>query len=293
MQPSVTIRAISSAAGYADSSVVSSAYTINSPAPAPSITPPPGTYTSPQQIELSDALTNSKIYYTTDGSTPTIQSLLYTTPVSLNSTSTVQAVAIADGYSLSSITSAVYTISLPTPDFAVSVADSSVTVSQTQLGKTSIKLVPSTGFTDSVWLSCSGLPAGLSCSFSPQAISPGLPASMLTISKIPSNSAYLHTSGNSTPNLAFTFLAVWWGCPWCFRKGRLVGLFFAFSSLLFLFGCGGGKVGIVRFADADSKCHDPGFIGSNRSHNSAKHFDILASAQSTSSRWLRAPLATA
>jgi hypothetical protein len=241
---SLTIRAVSSAADYADSPIASSAYTINPPplAPAPSMMPPPGTYTSPQQIELSDALPDAKIYYTTDGSTPTIQSSLYTKSVFLNSTSTVQAVAVADGFSPSSITSAVYTINLPTPDFSVSVADASVTVSQTQPGKTFLKLVPTTGFTDSVSLSCSELSTGISCNFSPPTINAGKPDSLLTLSKTPSNSVYLHIPGSPPAYVAFAVFAIW--CrPWNFRKRRFPGLFFALSSVLLLFGCGGDKVG--------------------------------------------------
>ena len=53
---------------------------------------------------------NASIYYTTDGSTPTSGSTLYTGPVSVAETETIKAIAIASGYPNSGIASAVYTL---------------------------------------------------------------------------------------------------------------------------------------------------------------------------------------
>jgi glucosylceramidase len=78
-------------------------------AATPSFWPVAGTY-SPTQITLSDSIANSAIYYTTDGSTPTAASTLYTGPVAVSSTVTVKAVATASGYSTSAIASATYTV---------------------------------------------------------------------------------------------------------------------------------------------------------------------------------------
>src|SRR6202044_2917161 len=63
------------------------------------------------------------IYYTTNGSTPTAGSTAYTTPITVSSTETVNAIAILTNYNNSGIASATYTINLPaaaTPTFSVS-----------------------------------------------------------------------------------------------------------------------------------------------------------------------------
>ncbi len=48
--------------------------------PAPTVSPAGGSYGSPPTITLSDSRANTTIYYTTDGSTPTVASTVYTGP---------------------------------------------------------------------------------------------------------------------------------------------------------------------------------------------------------------------
>ena len=89
------------------------------PAASPTLSPPPGTYTSAQSVTLSDSTPGALIYYTTNGTTPTMSSSLYSpgTPLQISSTTTVEAIAVASGYSNSAVTSGTYTISSPgTPD---------------------------------------------------------------------------------------------------------------------------------------------------------------------------------
>jgi hypothetical protein len=66
-------------------------------------------------------MSNAAIYYTTDGSTPTSNSALYTGPIHLSGSQTVKAVASANSYPLSGVTTAVYVILPPaaTPEFSV------------------------------------------------------------------------------------------------------------------------------------------------------------------------------
>ena len=78
--------------------------------------PPAGTYSSPQQVTISSAMSGSTIYYTTNGTSPTSSSVLYTIPVVVGRSETIQAITIASGKK-SSVTSAAYTIE--TPDSSV------------------------------------------------------------------------------------------------------------------------------------------------------------------------------
>jgi hypothetical protein len=63
---------------------------------APSFSPKPGTYTgTAPTVTITDATKGAMIYYTTDGSTPTKTSQLYSAPIALSSTTTLKAMAIA------------------------------------------------------------------------------------------------------------------------------------------------------------------------------------------------------
>jgi len=102
------------------------------PAPAPAFSPAAGTYTTIQNVSLSDTLTTASIYYTTDGSAPTIGSTPYTAPITVASTQTINAIATATGYSSSPVASAIYTINLPATAAPVfSLASGTYTTAQT------------------------------------------------------------------------------------------------------------------------------------------------------------------
>jgi hypothetical protein len=109
---SETIQAIAVASGLGNSPVATAAYTLNLPvAQTPVISVASGTYTSIQTVKISDATLGAKIYYTTDGSTPTASSTLYKNPLSVSTSETLNVVAIATGYAPSTAT-ATYTINL-------------------------------------------------------------------------------------------------------------------------------------------------------------------------------------
>jgi hypothetical protein len=93
-------------------SVTALDYTISSapPAAAPTLSPAAGTYTSAQTVTISDTTAGASIYYTTDGTTPTTSSTAYTSPIAVNATETIEAFAVASGYSPSAVTSATYTL---------------------------------------------------------------------------------------------------------------------------------------------------------------------------------------
>src|SRR5580704_16182479 len=65
----------------------------------PNISPSGGTYTSSHTVTISDSTAGAVIYYTTDGSTPTANSAVYSGPITLPSTpttETINAIAIAN-----------------------------------------------------------------------------------------------------------------------------------------------------------------------------------------------------
>lgn len=75
----------------------------------PTFSSPTGIYTSPISLTMSSETPNASIYYTVDGSTPTTSSTLYSAPITINQTTTVKAIATANGYTNSFTTSATYT----------------------------------------------------------------------------------------------------------------------------------------------------------------------------------------
>ena len=120
---STTITAIATATGYTASAAAAATYTIGSTAASPAFSPAAGTYTTPQTVTLSDTTPNAVIYYTTDGSTPTGNSAQYSAPLTLSATTTVNAIALANGYTPSTVAGATYTIdelSASSPDFSPS-----------------------------------------------------------------------------------------------------------------------------------------------------------------------------
>jgi hypothetical protein len=82
----------------------------STPAAAPTFSPAPGTYPSPQTVSLSSATAGATIFYTTDGTTPTSASPRYTGPFTVSVTTTVRALATATGFTNSPIASGTYTI---------------------------------------------------------------------------------------------------------------------------------------------------------------------------------------
>ncbi len=77
---------------------------------APVFSPAGGTYTTAQTVSISSSTSGAAIYYTTDGSTPSSSSSLYTGALTISETTTIKAIAIKDGTN-SSVSSATYTIS--------------------------------------------------------------------------------------------------------------------------------------------------------------------------------------
>jgi len=84
-------------------------------ASTPTFLPVAGTYTTAQSVTISDTTTGVTIYYTTNGTTPTTSSTVYSGAIPVTSTETLEAIATATGYSTSAVASAAYIIANPAP----------------------------------------------------------------------------------------------------------------------------------------------------------------------------------
>jgi uncharacterized repeat protein (TIGR03803 family) len=83
----------------------------------PTFNPAPGAYSAGPSVTLSDGTPGAVIYYTTDGSTPTTSSTKYTTAITVSSTETIEAIAVAAGYSTSAVASGAYMLQPATLPF--------------------------------------------------------------------------------------------------------------------------------------------------------------------------------
>jgi hypothetical protein len=90
------------------------------PAAMPQFSLVPGLYSSAQSVTLSDMTAGAVIYCTTDGTTPTVNSPVCTT-LTVSTTTTIQAIAVANGYNNSAVASGTYVINPtgnPSVDYA-------------------------------------------------------------------------------------------------------------------------------------------------------------------------------
>ncbi len=78
---------------------------------APTFSPAAGTYTEVQSVTLSCETQGATIYYTTDGTTPTSSSTVYSSAISVGETMTIKAIAIKNEIE-SALATAAYTINL-------------------------------------------------------------------------------------------------------------------------------------------------------------------------------------
>lgn len=216
-------------------------------AATPTFSPAAGTYTTSQSVTLAATTPGSVIYYTTDGTTPTTSSKVYSGAItvapaagtySLNET--VNAIAVAPGYTTSATGTAAYVISLPVPGFTLTLNPASLTVPRGQTATVSVVVSPVNGFASPVALACSGLPAGATCTFTPSSVTPvpGPSAAALTITSTQTASA-VHRNP-LLPEISFA-LAL---CCLGFRRrrsGRLVlTLALALLGVGMVSGCASG-----------------------------------------------------
>jgi len=110
-----TIKAIAFKTGWANSATATGVFTLQ--VATPTMSPSTGTYNSNQSVALSTTTSGASIRYTTDGSTPTGRSTLYSAPISVTQTTTIKAIGLKTGWSNSAVGTAVYTFQVDTPTF--------------------------------------------------------------------------------------------------------------------------------------------------------------------------------
>jgi hypothetical protein len=252
-----TVEAIAVAPGFSASAVASAAYTINLAAAAtPEISPAAGTYSSTQSVTITDRTAGANIYYTTNGTTPTASSTLYTGAISVSATETIEAIAVATGFTNSAVAEAAYVVTVTPPSFTLSASPSLLVIQSGSTGATGITLTPTGGFSGTVNFSCGTLPTDVTCSFSPTSLtvpSAGALTTTLTVGTTGTNTASLRggPSGTLLPEIfvAMILLPLGFtrrilpirkkGSPWLMGLLLVATASLAAAGMVGLAGCGG------------------------------------------------------
>ena len=100
-------------------------------AASPTFSPPGGTYTTDISVALGSSIDDSAIFYTTDGTSPSAQSTVYSEPIAISGdgqVTTIKAITVALDYSISNIAVATYIINHPDLVTITTLAVAGVTV---------------------------------------------------------------------------------------------------------------------------------------------------------------------
>ena len=116
----VTIKAIAVKDGMNDSAVASAGYTIKETVATPAFSVAEGEVEKGTEVTISCATEGAKIYYTKDGSEPTVSSTEYTEAISIRYTVTIKAIAVKSGMDNSIVACSSYTINI-VPDTMVKI----------------------------------------------------------------------------------------------------------------------------------------------------------------------------
>lgn len=133
-----TIKAIAVKSGCSDSDVASAAYTMV--CATPTLSEKTDTYNNDLSVTISSTTTDGVIRYTLDGNDPTESSAVYSSAIAISSTKTLKAKVFKDGYTASSVASAIYTMQCAPPTYSAnsftSTGPTSITLSTTTEGAT-------------------------------------------------------------------------------------------------------------------------------------------------------------
>ena len=81
-------------------------------AATPTATPAAGAVAAGTEVALASTTAGATIYFTTDGTTPSMESEVYNGPIAVSSAVTIKAIAVKDGIDSSAVLTAAYTISV-------------------------------------------------------------------------------------------------------------------------------------------------------------------------------------
>ena len=231
------------------SNAVTVTVTVIGTAASPSFNLAAGTYYGTQSVTLADTTPGAMIYYTTDGSTPpsSSTSTLYSDPISVTASETINAIAVAPNYSNSTVVSAAYVISQLPPTYTIAFSPSTLTIADGQSASTTITVTPQNGFKAPVSFACTGQTLGVSCAFSSATVTPSnnQPATAtLTISTFgaPGSLARSHAPSPLFPGTTLALALCLFG--WRKRRGILqlvLLLAVGVAGLSLLNGCGGSS----------------------------------------------------
>src|ERR1019366_5305070 len=168
---------------------------------APVFAPPPGPFSTPQSVTISDTTTGVSIYYTTDGSHPTTSSPAYSSAIPVSVTTTINAIAVA-GAVTSTVTTGVYAMQYaPTGLAATAVSTTGINLTWTNNSPTATAILVENS-TDNVTFTQIASLAGNAAAYS----NTGLTASTLYYYRVRAQnaagtSAYCNTSSATTLSL--------------------------------------------------------------------------------------------
>jgi hypothetical protein len=127
-----TVKAIAYKTGLSNSVIASASYVITGTVATPTFSPAAGTYTTGQSVTISSGTSGASIRYTTDGSIPSkTNGTLYSTPVAVLASQTIQAIAYKTDWADSAVGSAEYVITGTVADPVFDLAAGTYTTSQT------------------------------------------------------------------------------------------------------------------------------------------------------------------
>jgi sugar lactone lactonase YvrE len=203
-----------------------------------------GTYAGAQALTITDSTPGAVIYYTTNGSTPTTSSTVYSSQSAptVSVSETVEAIAAVPGYTNSSVATANVTITSSSPSFTYTMSATSLTLAPGASGTIDFTVTPSNGLNTTLTFGCLGLPAGASCAFNPPTVTTlpsQAPVNVVLTVTAPAATASLHPIFHpffpeTTLALAICFLGL--------RKRRrlqiVLLLLIGFAGFGMLSGCG-------------------------------------------------------